>query len=210
MAKHGIDNIVAVVIETFESKEPLDEAEKYWIAELKTDISQGGYNLWPGGGSHSGYKHPEDALTRIRGWHHTPETREKLRLAALGKTGELSRANKLTAAQVAEIKVRLWNGETLRAIASDYGVTKACISGIATGDTWPDIPSPPGERIFGYDGRFIPGQKPQNTKLTEEQVREIRRRYDLKEGCEVIAADFGITGGNVSMIGRRKTWKHVD
>lgn len=46
---------------------------------------------------------------------------------------------KLTAEQVAEIRVRLANGETHRPLAKEYGVHKTAVSFIASGRTWKEV-----------------------------------------------------------------------
>lgn len=51
------------------------------------------------------------------------------------------------------------------------------------------------------------------SKLTEEQVYEIRRRYDnrgMKETCEDIGLDFDTTHSHVSAIGRREAWSWLE
>lgn len=48
-------------------------------------------------------------------------------------------------------------------------------------------------------------------KLTEDQVRDIRRRYQKggPVGLKVLAAEFGITFSMVSQIVRREAWVHI-
>lgn len=53
--------------------------------------------------------------------------------------GELSRAAKLTAAEVAAIKRRLLNGEAYRKIAADYGVSAGTVGHIKYGKTWTEV-----------------------------------------------------------------------
>jgi len=54
------------------------------------------------------------------------------------------------------------------------------------------------------------GASPKN-KLTEDQVVQVRRLYDDHRGLTVtqIGALFDVTPQNISMIGRRNTWRHV-
>ncbi len=54
------------------------------------------------------------------------------------------------------------------------------------------------------------GSHPTN-KLTEEQVVQIRRLYDDYGVLTVrqIGAQFGVSPQNISMIGRRNTWRRV-
>lgn len=210
MSKHGVENIEIRLLESFETPDELDDAEVKWIRELDTLLSSGGgYNLWPGGRSVRGYRHAPDAKTR-NPRNHSEETRKKISEAISKNVGERSSAKKLSKGDVETILSRLWSGESASSISRDYPVGQGAILSISQGKTWPDVPRPTGPRLPSPTGRYKTGDQPGITKLTEDQVREIRRRYDLKEGCEIIAADFGITGGNVSMIGRRKTWKHVD
>jgi hypothetical protein len=57
-------------------------------------------------------------------------------------------------------------------------------------------------------GRNVPprGERQGNSKLTAEQVREIRESTDLQAD---IAARYGIRQSNVSMIRGRRRWGHV-
>jgi len=49
-----------------------------------------------------------------------------------------------------------------------------------------------------------------NAKLTEDQVREIRRLYATGEfSLQELALQFGLSKGEIWRIVRRKTWKHV-
>ncbi len=53
--------------------------------------------------------------------------------------GEMSRASKLTDADVVDIKIRLGRGETQKSISEKYGVSKGTIGFIARGETWSHI-----------------------------------------------------------------------
>lgn len=55
------------------------------------------------------------------------------------------------------------------------------------------------------------GELQYNSKLTEDDVREIRRRY-VPNGygkTKTLALEFGVTAAAISAIGRGKNWKHV-
>lgn len=59
------------------------------------------------------------------------------------------------------------------------------------------------------DGNFR-GEQNGATKLTEDAVKEIRRRYDegsISQGQ--LALEFGVSQPNVSMIVHRQVWEHV-
>jgi hypothetical protein len=52
---------------------------------------------------------------------------------------------------------------------------------------------------------------PARCKLTEDQVREIRRRYAIGEATQrTLAAEFQISGRQVFDLVHRKSWRHID
>ena len=58
------------------------------------------------------------------------------------------------------------------------------------------------------DGTSIRGTKHHSNKLNEEQVREIRRRYD--ENQTRLAEEFGVSHRTIRYIISRKTWGWLD
>lgn len=51
---------------------------------------------------------------------------------------------------------------------------------------------------------------PRRNKLTEDQVREIRRRYAAQEAnMTQLAREYGVTVSQISLISRRLSWAHV-
>ena len=62
-------------------------------------------------------------------------------------------------------------------------------------------------------GRFFsgscPGSENGNSKLTEDDVRNIRARSAAGETGEKISILFGVKRSNISAIINRRTWKHV-
>lgn len=48
-----------------------------------------------------------------------------------------------------------------------------------------------------------------NTKLTVDNVREIRRRYAAGESQAAVAADYGVKPITVQAVVKRRNWKHV-
>lgn len=53
------------------------------------------------------------------------------------------------------------------------------------------------------------GERHSMSKLTNENVIEIRRRRSNGESLKTIANDFSVSIGAISRISIRKTWKHV-
>lgn len=60
--------------------------------------------------------------------------------------------------------------------------------------------------------RYPVGQKrmPAYTKLTDQQVKEIRRLADRGHRYGKLAKDFGVTPQTITSIVRRKSWGHLD
>ena len=59
-------------------------------------------------------------------------------------------------------------------------------------------------------GRFSVGENHYKVKLTEENVKEIRKlRKETKKTYVEIGDQFGIAQESVYDICRRRTWKHV-
>lgn len=54
-----------------------------------------------------------------------------------------------------------------------------------------------------------PGEGCRLAKLTEEKVREIRRRVAAGETQTAVARDYAVTKGAVGHIVRRDTWTHI-
>ena len=53
------------------------------------------------------------------------------------------------------------------------------------------------------------GEAHWNSKLTNDQVFEIRKLYDAGFSHKLIARNFKISPWNVKEIGDGKTWKHL-
>jgi hypothetical protein len=53
----------------------------------------------------------------------------------------------------------------------------------------------------------LPGNR--GAKVTEDQVREIRRKHAQGSTLAHLAEEYGLTMASVSNIVRRKTWAHV-
>lgn len=95
IAKYGIENFWFRCIDYAFSEEEALSQERYWIAFFETTNRNMGYNLTLGGEGRSGYKHIPETRKRLSelakkktgaanpfyGKTHTPEAREKIRLA---------------------------------------------------------------------------------------------------------------------------------
>lgn len=127
------------------------------------------------------------------------ENMRQMREAGRSVAGEKQVMAKLNNEKVVAIRRRIGSGETLMALAVEYGVTHQVIKKAATGQTW----------------RHIPGEvKPQSIRLgkgaaqilTAEDAKAIRR--DLDGGCskKAISASYGISLSTVYAISAGRIW----
>jgi len=93
--KYGIENFVMGIIEYIDPNE-WQEKEKYWVKEMKSHVSQWGYNQTEGGDGILGFKHTRESKDKMSekkkgkpsnriGLKHTEKAKEKNRQAHLGK-----------------------------------------------------------------------------------------------------------------------------
>jgi hypothetical protein len=54
----------------------------------------------------------------------------------------------------------------------------------------------------------VMGEKLHLSKLTEDDIRAIRRDHRPRNGA-ALGRKYGVTSANISSIIKRKTWKHV-
>jgi len=62
---------------------------------------------------------------------------------------------------------------------------------------------------YDYDLRHKPGEKNGCAKLTEDDVREIRRRYAGGETQAALGREYGVGQTTISWIVNRKHWRHI-
>jgi hypothetical protein len=115
--------------------------------------------------------------------------------------GESSSRAKLTAAEATMI---LEDPRPYADIAATYGVASTTVASIKQRVSWRDLvasPAPKATRIG------IRGAKQWSAKLTEDDVREIRK--STLPGKE-LALKYGVTPAGISNIRTRRIWKHVN
>jgi hypothetical protein len=120
------------------------------------------------------------------------------------------RHSTLTEPQVRKILAELAtpNPRTFKAIAAQYGVTRATIGYIYQGRTWQHIERPP---VLHRAADQMPcGEDCSSSKLTEAQVREIKALKGTGLSGYAVACRYGVTQSHVSMIWLGKTWKHLE
>jgi hypothetical protein len=148
MLKHGLENILILSLEDLENKEDLPSREMDWISKLRLEGAQL-LNMTVGGEGRLGYTA-------------TPESRQKMSLAKLGKsTGPKSEdvklkiseglkktfasyegdcpkdsKAKLSYEQADEIRTKNLNGVSQRGLSREYGVTLKAVQNILNGVTY--------------------------------------------------------------------------
>lgn len=211
--KYGVANFRVEDLCEATSIEELEELEKESITKLSANNPMVGYNLTEGGDgsehfslkhkkvlstSHkvalsiasSGRKHSEEAKAKMRGRIVSDETRRKLSQASAGR--ELSLESR---AQISRARTgRVTSPEVRKKISEK-------LKGRENGP----LPFETREKISKtLMGRQFPRMK--GTKLNRfqaEQIRSDSRTY------AVIASEYGISVGLISMIKTGKTWKEV-
>ena len=58
-------------------------------------------------------------------------------------------------------------------------------------------------------GHTIQGKKCWNSKLTDDDIRNIRKEYKAGKTQKQIAIEYGVTQPTIGCVILRKTWKHV-
>lgn len=104
---------------------------------------------------------------------------------------------KLNPGQVREIAERYSNGAGSKSLAVEFGVTQRNILDICAGKTWQEVKRTKTER------------RPVQSKLTDDQVREIRARRLAGEQGTKIAMEFCITPSYVSAICKGRTLNRI-
>lgn len=137
-------------------------------------------------------------------WGTKKENAADRRLHGTAQIGEQNHLAKLSEPHVREIKRMLSDRETQTHIATVFGVDQTTISEIATCQTWSHVSGPDMSRRVTKRG-----ETHVFAKLTEDDVRAMRRRRKSGESIASIAKDYGVTQTNVGYIVRMKTWCHV-
>lgn len=115
--------------------------------------------------------------------------------------GERMNSAKLAEPEVLEIRELFATGNfTKSELGRRYNVTKGIIRGIVNGKGWSHLPLPE----HGFKGQHRPP-----SKVTESQVREIRAASANGVSYKALAAIYGVSDHQISMIVRRKNWAHV-
>lgn len=119
------------------------------------------------------------------------------------REAERHHAAKLTSAAAQSIRERYVAGEGTTQLAEEFGVTRQSLYCLLRGTTWKHAGGPRSEirRMYGEN---VP-----TSKMTTDQVAQLRGLYESGWTLYDLAPRFGLAPQTVSNIVRGKTWKHV-
>lgn len=119
--------------------------------------------------------------------------------------GERNGNAKLTEAQVRRIREMYTQSWSLDKLAAEFHVGPTTVWQIVRGTTWRHVGGPTGAR----PRELYKGSKNPRAKLSEEIVKEIRKRYAQGTSVRALAREYHLNWGTVDNIVKRLTWKHV-
>ncbi len=174
------------ILEYIDDFNLLKEREKYWIKYYNSNNNDIGYNLTIGGGDTSSL------------------------------TGEYSANAVFTDEQVYNIRKRRYQGERKKDVYKDYQeYSFGTFEKVWLGNGYPNVGKefiiPTGSiSRQEYSSKANKGERNGQSKLTEADVREIRRRYDNGESISSIHKNFSIVQARtIRTVCKRESWKHV-
>ena len=136
---------------------------------------------------------------------HEENMADKVRRKRVSR-GEASGSAKLTEDQARSAIRRYMAGETLAVLSDDLDVAMSTLSKIIRGDSWAHLDEPRPTRHEGH----ARGAHHKKSKITDDDVREIRRLVADGMSQREAGERFGLAQPTVSAIVLRTTWKHVE
>ncbi len=116
--------------------------------------------------------------------------------------GPTNAASVLTAELVKRSREEYLSGSTSASLSVKYGVSECAMTCALTGKTWSYVPG-------AVTIRPRIGMNRGQVKLTDENVREIRRMATRGKPHASIARDFNVSSSSVHCILKGKTWTHI-
>ena len=188
--KYGENNFSIEVVELCDES-LLNEKEIFWIQYY--DSFKNGYNATEGG----------QYLSPVI---HSPEAEEKRRITReqnQSLKGQNHPRAKLTNDEVIKIRQRYIDGESIDQIYEDYKniyTNKQSFRRVVLGKTYKFVGNIPQKDEIRYT----------NAKLTNDQVREIRRRYEEENiSFAKLGKEYSLSASSIGNIISRKTYRHV-
>jgi transcriptional regulator with XRE-family HTH domain len=116
--------------------------------------------------------------------------------------------SKLTEEHVVEIKERCIAGETQKEVAKDYPASHTMVNKIMIGEWWNHVG--PDMSEVDYNAPEATGESHGKSKLSPDDVREIRRLSDTGMTYDEIAERVSVGTTAIGQIIRGETWQHVE
>lgn len=123
------------------------------------------------------------------------------------RLGEANNRARLTADKVVEIREAFAAGQTQEEIGKRYGFKQSHISNVVLGQVWKHVGGPIGSRL--PNKTRLKGANNHNSKLTDADVREIRRLRAAGARRVDLVRRFGIGYSPLKRILDGTAWKHV-
>lgn len=179
--KYGAENFSIESIEEVEFEQDSFEREKFWIKELNSNNSKIGMNLTNGGEGASGLKWSENSRDKIRGENNHNFGKE------------------LTAETKEKLSKSLSGGNN-----PFYGKihSKETLDFLKNREISNDL-----RNIISIGCR---GQNQWNAKFSDEDILEIRKKWDNKECSQTeLAKQYNVKPNTINQIVNRKRWTHI-
>jgi len=144
----------------------------------------------------------------LRSGTHAENMADMAEKGRAGNRGMIPLTRVLTDAQVVEMREMYAAGASLRTCANRFGVALRTVGRAVQGHFWKRAGGPITTTI-DVDARRPRGSATARSKLTEDQVREMRAAAARGERQCDLAVRFGISRTNVNAIIHRRFWKHV-
>ncbi|MBK5239816.1 GIY-YIG nuclease family protein [Clostridium sp.] len=222
--KDGKENFKWIILEDVIDNSTILSREQYWIDFYGSSNCEVGYNLAPIAGNCLGVKYSDEIKQRMSINHKalnlvgeksskfgTHPSKETLKLMSESNSGEKSYKALLTNDQVKEIKRMIMAGFDNIEIGKKYGVSKEFVSAIKNGASWKNVNVEGISRddLRNKNNRNQVGENNHNSKLTKEDVIQIK--IMLKEGLiyKEIASVFNVSTGIVGLIKREGIYKDI-
>jgi hypothetical protein len=126
--------------------------------------------------------------------------------------GEQNGHARLTDAIVRELRRRATAGESLGALAREFGVSRPTVSIAVSGKTWAHLndDAPPVTADDFDQPRQLHGEAHGQARLSADDVAAMRRRAAAGESVGSLAKEYGLAAGYALRVIRGESWTHLN
>ena len=122
----------------------------------------------------------------------------------INQRGERNSRSKLTNVEVCELRELYRSGTSARELAQRFHIARETVYSIVRGKNWKHLKHEPIYRGYARGIKIV------QAKLTDDHVREIRRRYRPQVySTRRLAQEFGVSQSTIHQIISYGRWKHV-